>query len=74
MVVEDTGTALREAGDVIMVAEGSGDPARAVDLVELVDLVNDRVAPDWSRPRVFKGVGMSWQDLAVAGGVVETMQ
>ncbi|WP_348535787.1 ornithine cyclodeaminase family protein [Kocuria sp. JC486] len=73
VVVEDTGTALREAGDVIMAAEGSGDPARAVDLVELVDLVNDRVAPDWSRPRVFKGVGMSWQDLAVAGGVVETM-
>lgn len=69
VVVEDTATALREAGDVILaVADSALQPEH---LVNLVDIVNDRVAPDWQRPRVFKGVGMSWQDLAVAGGVME---
>ncbi|MDO5617621.1 ornithine cyclodeaminase family protein [Kocuria sp.] len=68
VVVEDTATALREAGDVVMaMAEGC---LAEHQLVNLVDVVNHRVQVDPSRPRVFKGVGMSWQDLAVAGGVM----
>ena len=58
VIVEDADTALREAGDVIMaIAEGA--------------LTADRLTPLGSRRptegiTVFKGVGMAWQDLAVA--------
>ncbi|RKQ36505.1 ornithine cyclodeaminase family protein [Kocuria tytonis] len=69
VVVEDRGTALREAGDVVQaVAEGA---LIEEDLVPLADVVTGAVAVDRSRPRVFKCVGMSWQDLAVAVGVVD---
>lgn len=51
-------------------ARSTGRTGVVENLVPLADLVTGRVAPDWSRPRVFKGVGMSWQDLAVASGVV----
>ena len=62
VVVEDAGTAMREAGDVILaVREGALDPAALIDLPGLL-----HVAPDPARPRVFKGVGMAWQDLVVA--------
>lgn len=69
VVVEDRVTALREAGDVVLaIDEGAltGD-----DLVDLADVVTGAVEPEQGRPRVFKGVGMSWQDLAVAIGVVD---
>lgn len=69
VVVEDRETALREAGDVVMAIE-EGALAEA-DLVDLKDVVTGAVEADTSRPRVFKGVGMSWQDLAVAIGVVD---
>lgn len=69
VVVEDTATALREAGDVVLAMQDGA--LHRNDLVNLVDLVNDRVDVDFGRPRVFKGVGMSWQDLAVAGGVLQ---
>lgn len=69
VVVEDRATALREAGDVIQpVREGVLAEA---DLVNLCDLVTGGVQVDTSRPRVFKCVGMSWEDLAVAVGVVD---
>ncbi|RLY94864.1 ornithine cyclodeaminase family protein [Kocuria tytonicola] len=69
VVVEDRGTALREAGDVVQaVAEGA---LTEEDLVPLADVVTGAAAVDRSRPRVFKCVGMSWQDLAVAVGVVD---
>lgn len=69
VVVEDVGTALREAGDVVLaVREG----ALAVeDLVPLREVVTGAVARRDDAPNVFKGVGMSWQDLAVAAGLVE---
>lgn len=67
--VEDRATALREAGDVIQPVE-EGVLAED-DLIDLVDLVTGAVAADTTRPRVFKCVGMSWQDLAVAVGVVD---
>lgn len=69
VVVEDRATAMREAGDVI---QAVNDGSLAEDtLVDLVDIVTGATKPDLERPRVFKCVGMSWQDLAVAIGVVE---
>jgi ornithine cyclodeaminase/alanine dehydrogenase-like protein (mu-crystallin family) len=68
VVVEDPGTALREAGDVVLaVEEGTLDVAA---LVGLGALVRGEVARREDRPNVFKGTGMAWQDLAVAAGVV----
>ncbi|MDO5511387.1 ornithine cyclodeaminase family protein [Corynebacterium sp.] len=67
--VEERATALREAGDVIQpVDEGVLDQQ---DLHELADLVAGTMEVDTTRPRVFKCVGMSWEDLAVAIGVVD---
>ena len=64
VVVEDTATALREAGDVIMaIDEGHADAAR---LVPLARIVRGEASVDRSRPRVFKSVGMGWEDLVVA--------
>jgi ornithine cyclodeaminase len=64
VVVEDVPTALREAGDVIAaIAAGTLTEGR---LTPLADLVAGRVLPDERHPRVFKSVGMAWQDLAVA--------
>ena len=40
-------------------------------LVPLADVVAGRALVAEDRPRVFKCVGMSWQDLAVAAGVLE---
>ena len=68
VVVEDVATALREAGDVVLtIAEGALTP---VDLVPMRDVLTGAVALPADRPLVFKSVGMSWQDLAVAAAVV----
>lgn len=69
VVVEDVATALREAGDVVLAVE-EGTLAED-DLVALRDVVTGAVARRDDAPNVFKGVGMSWQDLAVAVGVVD---
>lgn len=64
VVVEDPMTALREAGDVILaVSEGFLETS---SLVGLADIVAGRSPVDAGRPRVFKSVGMGWQDLVVA--------
>ena len=56
VVVESRAAALREAGDVIM--------AGVTELVTLAELVRGHpVAPG---PRVFKSVGMAWEDAVVA--------
>jgi ornithine cyclodeaminase len=67
VVVEDLGTAMREAGDVVM-AIGEGAIA-AADLRPMKELVTGRVTRADDRPNVFKSVGMSWQDLVIAEGV-----
>lgn len=67
VVVEDTATALREAGDVVLAA-GRGLSHEA--LVDLADLVRGHVSVADDRPIVFKSVGMSWEDLVVAAEVV----
>jgi ornithine cyclodeaminase len=69
VVVEDVGTALREAGDIVLaVAEGAIEPA---DLVPLADVATGRFQPPPGRPVLFKSVGMSWEDLVVARAVAE---
>ncbi|HKE69635.1 MAG TPA: ornithine cyclodeaminase family protein [Nocardioidaceae bacterium] len=64
VVVEERGAAVREAGDVVL-AIGAGC-VDAHDLVELSALVSGRAEFDRSCPRVFKSVGMSWEDLVIA--------
>lgn len=69
VVVEDVATALREAGDVVMaIDEGS---ATAAELATMQDVVTGTTTLPVDRPVVFKSVGMSWQDLVVAGAVFD---
>lgn len=69
VVVEDVDTALREAGDVVMALEEG--VLHREELVSLRALVAGEATRATGRPNVFKSVGMSWQDLAVAIGVVD---
>lgn len=66
VVVEDRAAAGTEAGDLVLAAADlGGEVELAGDLRELVrglDL-------DPARPRLFKSVGMAWEDLVVAGAV-----
>ena len=67
VIVEDRATAMREAGDVAMAAaEGAISDD---ELIELHDFVRDPRLVGRDKPIVYKSVGMSWQDLAVAGEV-----
>lgn len=72
VIVEDRATALREAGEVILaLAEGA---LTEETLVPIADVVTGRFTPDATRPYVFKGTGMPWQDLAVAAAYAATEQ
>lgn len=69
VVVEAVSAALREAGDVIQaVAAGA---LRPDTLVPLAALVRGEAFPPEGRPRVFKSVGMGWEDAALAAAIVE---
>ncbi|WP_246632487.1 ornithine cyclodeaminase family protein [Pseudonocardia nigra] len=69
VVVESRRSALAEAGDVVIpVGEGAIDPA---NLTPLADAVRGGVAPPHDRPRLFKGTGMPWEDLATAGAIAD---
>jgi ornithine cyclodeaminase len=70
VVVEEADIALREAGDLLMpIAEGAFTPGRiAGDLAELV--TGGLILPT-GHPRLFKSVGMAWQDLLVAAAAYE---
>jgi ornithine cyclodeaminase/alanine dehydrogenase-like protein (mu-crystallin family) len=64
VVVEARSAALREAGDVVQpMAAGVFDPDT---LVDLASVVRGTVTVDMSRPRLFKSVGMAWEDLVIA--------
>ncbi|MFF5970507.1 ornithine cyclodeaminase family protein [Streptomyces sp. NPDC012769] len=68
--VESRAAALREAGDLLIPeAEGAIGPGHIAGT--LADLVTGRCpAPaDGTAPRLFKSVGMAWEDLAVAVAV-----
>ena len=67
VVVEERSTALREAGDVLQaIAAGVLDAGQLIDLAELAGAGGDGPATPADGISVFKGVGMAWQDLAVA--------
>jgi len=67
VVVEARSAALREAGDVIApVRAGLIEPAA---LIGLAELVRDEVPPAAGRPRLFKSVGMAWEDLVIAASI-----
>jgi ornithine cyclodeaminase/alanine dehydrogenase-like protein (mu-crystallin family) len=67
VVVEDVGTALREAGDVVLaIAEGALSPT---DLISMRDVVTGQRTLEQDRTVVFKSTGMSWEDLVVAQAV-----
>ncbi|HVV22622.1 MAG TPA: ornithine cyclodeaminase family protein, partial [Pseudonocardiaceae bacterium] len=66
VVVEARRTALREAGDIVLAK------LRPESLVELGTLVRDGVA--LSGPRLFKSVGMAWEDLVVAATIHQQSQ
>jgi ornithine cyclodeaminase/alanine dehydrogenase-like protein (mu-crystallin family) len=67
VVVEDCETALRECGEVIQaIAEGALGPD---DLLPMRDVVREG-RPRRDEPVLFKGSGMSWQDLVVAEAVL----
>lgn len=64
VVVEARSAALREAGEVTQsVAAGVFDPST---LVDLASVVRGTAMVDAGRPRLFKSVGMAWEDLVVA--------
>ncbi|WP_239153985.1 ornithine cyclodeaminase family protein [Amycolatopsis sp. FDAARGOS 1241] len=64
VVVEAVATALREAGDVALAVS---DGALAPDaLLPLADVVRGSASVPRSGPRLFKSVGMAWEDLVVA--------
>ena len=64
VAVEARSVALREAGDVIAaVRAGLAEPD---SLVGLAELVRDEATVAPGRPRLFKSVGMAWEDLVVA--------
>ena len=68
VVVEARSAALREAGD--LVAEVDAGALAPEDLHPLDALVRGEVPLEPGRPRLFKGVGMAWQDLVVAAAAV----
>lgn len=69
VVVEAASAALREAGEVVQaVAAGALRPDA---LVPLRALVRGEAFPPEGRPRVFKSVGMAWEDAALAAAIVD---
>lgn len=68
-VVETTDSALRECGDIVLaIKDGTVD---AGSLVTMKDIITAEVIPEPQRTLIFKGSGMSWEDLAVAARLVE---
>ena len=60
VVVESVGSALREAGDVVLAVRAGA--LRADELVPLAAVVRGESAPAPDRPRLFKSTGMAWED------------
>lgn len=67
VVVEDTASALRESGEVVAaVAAGLIGPDSLVDMRRLL---RGEVTADGDRTRIFKSMGMGWEDAVVAAAV-----
>ncbi|MGW6906210.1 ornithine cyclodeaminase family protein [Streptomyces sp. NPDC054940] len=70
IVVEDRAVALREAGDIVQAVRGGHiDEDR---LSDLASLVGGKVTVDRTAPRLFKSVGVGWQDLVLASAIYES--
>jgi ornithine cyclodeaminase len=70
VVVEERQNALRECGDIVLaIAEGA---VTADDLLPMRDVALG-TRPPTDEPVLFKGSGMSWQDLVVAEAVLATL-
>lgn len=69
VVVEAVSAALREAGDIVLALHAGACDADS--LVGIADLVRGRARLPTGRPRLFKSVGMAWQDLVVAAAHFE---
>lgn len=68
VVVEDLSTVLREGGDVVLaISDGALD---ADSLVTMKQFSNGEVSAEANQTVIFKGSGMSWEDLAVATELV----
>ena len=65
VVVESVAVALREAGDLIL-----ADTLRRDELIPLAALVRGEQAPVPGRPRLFKSVGMAWEDAVVVDALL----
>ncbi|GAA3836249.1 ornithine cyclodeaminase [Brevibacterium ammoniilyticum] len=71
VVVEDLGTALRECGDVVLaITDGALD---ADSIVTMSQVCTGEAPLDDDRTLIFKGSGMSWEDLAVASKLAEAV-
>ncbi|MGO2750000.1 MAG: ornithine cyclodeaminase family protein [Pseudoclavibacter sp.] len=69
VIVEESGAALRECGDVIMaIDEGH---LGAHDLIPMAELVRGGRGLLGGRPVVFKSAGMSWEDLVLAQAIAD---
>jgi ornithine cyclodeaminase len=67
VIVEDTATALRECGEVVLAVEqGALDPDQLVPIARLVRGHH----PPPAGAVLYKGSGMSWQDLVIARAVL----
>ena len=71
VVVEDVGTALREAGDVVQAVARGLDPAT---LLTVRDVLVDGAPLPADRPVVVRTVGMAWEDLVVARAAFDSWQ
>ncbi|TNC25504.1 ornithine cyclodeaminase family protein [Amycolatopsis alkalitolerans] len=72
VAVESRATALRESGDVIQaVRAGACSPG---DLVGLAAAVRGEVKAAPDAPRLFKSVGMAWEDLVIAARSYEARE
>ena len=69
VVVEGVESALRESGDLIPAR--SAKEWRGHGLTGLADLVNGNFRPAAGTPLLYTGVGMSWEDIVVAGRAFE---
>ncbi|NBM17051.1 ornithine cyclodeaminase family protein [Streptomyces sp. GC420] len=70
VVVEARAAALSEAGDILIPLR-SGDIDAGVIAGNIAELVRGAVNVMPLRPKLFKSVGMSWQDLTVAAAAME---
>lgn len=73
VVVEARASALRENGDVLLAKPADWwASAPEATLTNLAELVAGRFTRTPDRPAVYSGVGMSWEDLAVAEWIMRS--